>query len=133
VTFHDLVRDVRKVKCVECRDDRYDCLHVVIEKDDLRAITPLFQDYFGTALKAPDAWSSHRARRYAAPFRGIRVDQTFYCADHGGPVFDCAMVWPWKDGHLLTVKIIRSDREVLEPKMSGWVQKIRNLFVSHNP
>ncbi len=104
MTYPELIEEIKKVKLLEKRVDSPGLLEVVINQEQLNALTLVLQGYFGPALKPAGQAPSREANAYSAAYGGIQKNQTLYYLD-GGTVNHCALLWPWSDGKWITVKI----------------------------
>lgn len=100
-----LLTDIKAVKFNEIRSNTPEYFEGVIHRDTLGQLTGCLEKYFGSALKPADQAPSSEAKKAAEPYGGIWKGQTlYYC--RSGQTADCAMLWPWGDGILITLKLI---------------------------
>ena len=110
MNFREFLDEVQKIKPEELRVRTESSLEVVASKDHLGKINPVLETYFGPAFKPQGRRPTRESDRYSSPYGGIRRDQTLYFReDEEG--FAIAMLWPWKNGVSVTVKIIRGQIE----------------------
>jgi len=124
MTFIELIAEVKKLKCEEQRVHSEGLLEVVIAKDDMEPLHKVLLAYFGSSLKPEGQAPSGEAKRQAAPYGGIRKDQTMYFRHEGG-FSECALLWPWGSGTRITVKIIQDRSSSTEGDGKGF---LANLF-----
>lgn len=104
MTYAELVEETKKLKAWEKRVDSPDILEIVISQELMNSLTRLLENYFGIPFKPAQQAPSREASAYSAPYGGIQKNQTLYFRD-AGTVSHCALLWPWSDGKLITVKI----------------------------
>jgi hypothetical protein len=128
MNFPELVTSIKKLRMEEVRVDTRELYEFVIHKETLTDLTVLLEGYFGSALKPAGQWASKEAKEVTAPFRGIRRDQTLYYAAEGA-MFNCALLWPWSNGMMVTVKIINGKRTGFQAPPAGlWAKMKSTLF-----
>ena len=104
MTYAELVEETKKMKLWEKRIDSPDLLEVVVSREIAGDLSKTLENYFGPPFKSAEQSPSREANAYSAPYGGIQKSQTLYYRDEG--VFSqCALLWPWSDGKLITVKI----------------------------
>jgi hypothetical protein len=106
MTFEELLREVRKIKCEEKRKETDDYHEVVVANAHLDALTTLLKSYFGQPFKPEGQQPSAKADTYSEPYGGVQTGQTMYVHMNGKAV-ELAILWPWGSGLSTTVKIIR--------------------------
>ena len=106
MTFEELLREVKKIKCQEMRAHQENYLEVVVAKPELEAVTTVLQSYFSLPLKPAGEHPSKEANAYSEPYGGIQSNQTMYFRKNE-TASDLAFLWPWGSGTAITVKIIR--------------------------
>ena len=110
VTYIELLTKIEKIPVAESRIDSVKIKEFVIKSDFVTELHLVFQDFFGSDFKAPGEDPSPVDKRRAAPWGGIRGDQTLYYLEKEG-YSHCAMLWPWNDGRRYTVKIAQNRME----------------------
>ena len=106
MTFEELLREVRKIKCEENREQTDDYHEVVVANVRLDAVTNLLKSYFGLPFKPEGQPPSAQADTYSESYGGVQTGQTLYVHANGKGV-ELAILWPWGSGLSTTVKIIR--------------------------
>lgn len=104
ITFGEFLQQVKKVPIDEKRADLPDWLEVVLDKNQWNVLRPILEDYFGVPVKPQGQAPSIEERKITEDFGGIRPNQTLYRTERAGVRY-VAMLWPWEDGNLITVKI----------------------------
>ena len=105
--FAEFLQEVNKIQCQEKRTQTPDYVEVVVAKTHWEVMDKVLQDYFGPPLKPQGQNPSRDADRCAKPYGGVRRDQTLYFKK--SETRSCAaLLWPWGNGTLTTLKIIRS-------------------------
>ena len=106
MTFEELLGKIKKIKCDELRNVEDNYLEVVIAKSEVEPMTSVLQSFFGSPLKPEGEAPSGDANKASRAYGGIRRDQTMY--HHKSATYsEVALLWPWGDGMLVTVKVIR--------------------------
>lgn len=124
MTFPEFLEELQKLKKEEQRAQEPDYLEVVIAKEALEPLGKALAAYFGPPLKPAGDAPSGEATQRAAPYGGIRKDQTMYFRQDAD-LEECAFLWPWGSGARITVKVIRAKQADLK---SGWDGFLENLF-----
>jgi len=109
MTYTKLLEEVKKLKIEETRTDSFEMLEFVIHRDSLSQLNRILESYFDQPLKPPNEKPSRLVVKYTSPYGGIRQDQTFYFRECD-TVLNFALLWPWGDGTLVTVKIIQDQK-----------------------
>lgn len=117
--FAELLTQVQKLKCEEQRVQTVDYLEVVMAKEGLESLHRVLEAYFGAPFKPEGHAPSREASQFAAPYGGIRKEQTMYFRQTGG-VEECAFLWPWGSGTRITVKLILASSSGVEEKGKGF-------------
>jgi hypothetical protein len=109
MTYTKLLEKVKKLKIEETRTDSFEMLEFVIHRDYLSQLNGILESYFDQPLKPPNEKPSRLVDKYASSYGGIRQGQTFYFRECD-TVLNFALLWPWGDGILVTVKIIQDQK-----------------------
>ncbi len=109
MTYAKFLEEVKKLKIEETRTDSLEMLEFVIHKDYLSQLNQVLESYFDQPLKPSNEKPSRLVDKYASPYGGVRQGQTFYFKDCD-TVLNFALLWPWGDGTLVTVKIIQDQK-----------------------
>ena len=107
MTFQDFLAQIQTIKIEESRIQTEDYFEAVISKGCLDSLHKILIAYFGPPLKPEGRSPSGEANRHAKPYGGIRKVQTMYFRrdeDHS----ECALLWPWRSGACITIKVIQS-------------------------
>ncbi len=110
MTYPEFIEEIKKIKFWEKRVDSPNLLEFVVSQENLNALTPLLQNYFGLPLKPAGHAPSREANAYSAAYGGIQKSQTLYYVDSGASTH-CALLWPWSDGKLITVKVVQVQKK----------------------
>ena len=105
--FQQLLSEIQKLRLEEQRAQTEDYLEAVISKESLDSLHMVLTAYFGPPLKPEGQAPSGQIQQQAAPFGGIRKDQTMYARQEGSH-FAYAVLWPWGSGVRITLKVVRS-------------------------
>ena len=100
-----LIESIKKLPLEEIRTDSPEGFEFVIKKTAFKKLDPLLQSFFGKVFKDAGQEPTQEATRLTAPYGGIYENQTLYVKQDAACIF-LAMIWPWGDGVLATVKII---------------------------
>ena len=106
ITYNQLLNRIKKVPVFENRINQPFMQEFVISFDSIIPLHLIFQKYFGEDFKAPGAVPTLVDKKHSATWGGIREYQTLYYREREG-YSNCAMLWPWEEGRLCTVKIVR--------------------------
>ncbi len=104
MTYPELLEEVKKIEFREKRAEMPGFLEFVVSKESLSPLTGTLEIFFGHPFKPANQSPSHEASTYSAPYGGIQKNQTLYYREADGATH-CALLWPWSDGKLITVKI----------------------------
>jgi hypothetical protein len=107
MTFQEFLIQIQIIKLEELRIQTEEYFEAVISKACLDSLHEVLKAYFGPPLKPEGHQPSGEANRQAKPYGGIRKVQTMYFRrdqDHT----ECALLWPWKSGASITIKVIQS-------------------------
>ncbi|NTV30226.1 MAG: hypothetical protein HGA80_09120 [Candidatus Omnitrophica bacterium] len=107
MTFAELLRAVRQVKCEESRTQNDGYCEVVVATAGLAEVTDLLRRYFGEPFKPQGKKPSGEASAYAAPYGGVYDGQTLYVRQDGSAA-ELALLWPWGSGLSVTIKLART-------------------------
>ena len=106
LTYNQLMNKVDKVPVFETRIDGPQIKEFVISFDNIMSIHVIFQKFFGPDFKAPGETPTRIDKKNSAFWGGVRRNQTLYFRENEDYA-NCAMLWPWEEGRLCTVKIVR--------------------------
>ncbi|OGW79238.1 MAG: hypothetical protein A2Z83_06835 [Omnitrophica bacterium GWA2_52_8] len=107
MTFKSLIAELAGKQCQEVREKTADYLELVFANDQLAAAEPALAAYFGQPLKPAGKVPTDEARRHAAPYGGVRPNQTLYYKSEGSQSI-AALLWPWSSGTVTTLKVFRT-------------------------
>lgn len=122
MTFREALEKIKKLKCEEKRTQTEEYLEVVVPKETLPELHKVLTDYFGAPFKPEGQYASAEADRYSKPYGGIQKNQMLYFrkGDQGN---ELALLWPWGNGTLITVKVIQETAKLqteISAKQSFW-------------
>ena len=104
--FSDLKTLIKPVRFDALRLDCDNYFEAVILKEELAKLTVRLENFFGTPAWPSKERLSFSVQEKIRGFGGIMPGQTlYYRRKENDTVF--AMLWPWKDGERVTVKIIQ--------------------------
>ena len=101
----ELVQEIKKLPLEEIRNDSEEGFEFVIKRAAFKKLDPLLQSFFGKVFKDAGQKPDQEATNLTASYGGIYDNQTLYLKKDSQSIF-LAMIWPWNDGVLATVKII---------------------------
>jgi len=127
MNLEELVLDLTQVPLDETRKRTGDYFEVVVTVDSLDSIEYTLRKYFGAPKKAEGKWPDREAKYLTQEHGGIRGAQTlYYTADKNDAYL--AMIWPWSDGMLATVKIVKTvPKPPLPPQKSLWSRMVQGV------
>ena len=67
------------------------------------------KNFFGAPVKPFGSKPTAKDQKWTAAYGGIFKNQALYCLEEEAAI-NLAMIWPWTDGMLLTVKIIQEPK-----------------------
>jgi len=106
MTFAELLENLKKLEFQETRTDDHDRLEFVLATSLLEKLNGTLGSFFGPAIKMAGKNPSGEQNEMAKEFGGIMKNQTLYSAQENHASF-VAMIWPWSNGELATVKIFQ--------------------------
>ncbi len=104
MTFSELVRDIEALDLHEVRKNSDGYFEFVISVSAEKELYPLFESYFGPPFKPRHVAPNKLAQAYTYDYGGIEKHQVLYYIERQG-LSHCAMIWPWNNGQLATVKV----------------------------
>lgn len=115
IPYAKLLEEAKNLPILELRADDAEEVEFVLKVAQLDQLGTLLQGFFGEPLKPKGQVPNKEAEDLTEPFGGIRDNQTLYHIKYNGR--SCfAMIWPWGDGKLATVKICRAKNPILDGK-----------------
>jgi len=121
--YRKLTEDVKKLKLETIRTDSPDLLEFVLAKESIPHLEKTLAAFFGPPLKPSDLRTSKKLRDHVSPHGGIRAGQSLYFSE-GEELLYFAMIWPWSDGALATVKIISEEKSETGPSSQSLLGRI---------
>ena len=106
MTFLNLLAKIKAFPIKEKRFEQPNFLEVVILTKDLEAFSRLLENYFGPPVKPLGEIPAGRWSLLAEEVGGVRQNQTLYGQEEESAIY-LAMIWPWGDKTLATVKVIQ--------------------------
>lgn len=128
LSYQQLLANVKKINFHESRVDSADFLEFVINRCDLDELTAQLDAYFGPAAKPAGEEALQQHKKLTDPFGGISKNQILYCRTEKDKT-ECAMIWPWQNSELVTVKIVQYQTQ--NPELlnkSAWWKVWDRLF-----
>jgi len=122
MTFQEFIDQILTIRIEESRAQTNEYFEAVISKEGLDALHKILAEYFGPPLKPEGAAPSLKAKQIAAPYGGIRKEQTMYFRQNGEHA-ECALLWPWGSGARITIKVSQA-KDSGSGGMFGWLNKI---------
>jgi len=113
MTFEMLRQSIKglPLKCV--RNDYEDFLECVIHEKDLTRLNAMLESFYGPPVKTANQKSSPENDRLCALHGGIRENQVLYVKKIE-TILSLAMLWPWCDCPLITVKLYHKPEDMLD-------------------
>ena len=104
--FEKIKGELKQVNIEELRLDHDNYFEAVIIKEELDKLKGLLESFFGMPAFPSKNGLTQEMRQATSDAGGIMAGQTLYYSDRDADVI-FAMLWPWKDGRHITVKIIK--------------------------
>ena len=104
MTFTELIKEVQALPLKEVRTQTHDYFECVIPVESEKSLYAVLENYFGPPFKPRNVDPSPEAQRYSCNYGGIEKNQIMYYVEKES-FSNCALIWPWRDGKLATVKI----------------------------
>lgn len=129
MSFEEIVDAVKSVKTDQRTVLSEGYFEVIIRWTDAENVSKIFEKFFGKATKPAGEYPSPLALSLSAPYGGIRQNQVMFSRVDGETLY-LAMLWPWSDGMLITVKVIKGKNPgpALEENVSIWEKIFQTLF-----
>ncbi len=103
--FNEIRKELEGVVFDNLRIDDHNYFEAVVVTNELAKLMASLRRLFGSPVWPSKNRLLIQAQEITKAFGGIRPGQTLYSWSQGkDAVF--TMLWPWKDGHRTTVKII---------------------------
>lgn len=109
LTYDQLMKKIDNFPVFESRINRPLMKEFVIPFDSIMRLHLIFQKYFGPDFKAPGESPTVTDKKRSALWGGIRQNQTLYFRE-SEEYSNCAMLWPWEEGRLCTVKVVQQNK-----------------------
>jgi len=129
MSFEEFTNRIKSLDFTEIRENSSDLFEFVTSTGQEELLKHELINYFDSPLKPPEDRPSKIAKKYAAPFGGIRHGQTLYCKENGD-ILQLAFLWPWDDGESVTVKIFRVEKSFFEQQSEGLLKRIIRKILS---
>ena len=104
MSFEELVLQLKAIPFDELRKQYEGYFEFVLSNQHLKHLYPVLEKYFGTPFKPAGLSPTKQAEDITKKYGGIQKQQTLYFLQQNGDA-SCAMLWPWNDGHRVTVKL----------------------------
>ena len=105
MNFSELTAGIKRQPVKQTRSDDEDYLEVVVEVTSLDKFRPVLESFLGASLKpagvSPDP---KKVPPLIDTLGGVQSNQTLYYRKEAG-VESYAMIWPWGNGQLATLRI----------------------------
>lgn len=101
------LEELKKVPFLELRSDDPDCFELVVKVSEMSKVNAVLETFFGKAIKPKGEKVSEDAKKKAAPYGGVRDDQSLYYVA-AEELYFYSLIWPWANGQSATVKVIRA-------------------------
>lgn len=103
-SFSDIVSRLEKLPLHEVRKNTFGYFEFVIAIKNEKELYPIFELFFGPPFKPRNVNPDEKSKKITYNYGGIEKQQVLYYCEADG-VSSCAMIWPWNNGELATVKI----------------------------
>ena len=107
MSFDTLVEELKRLPAEQVRYDFTNYLEFVIDTRCVKDLCPILESHLGPPLKTAGKEPSQEAKKCTDQLGGIEKNQVLYYL-RGGVFSQCAMLWPWEDKNLVTVKVAQS-------------------------
>jgi hypothetical protein len=104
--FNAIRKDMKMFSFESLRTDCDNFFEGVIIQQELDKLNGQLKNLLGDPVYPSEEKLPHKIRQSVDGFGGIMPGQTLYYKDLGADTI-LAMLWPWKDGQRITVKIIQ--------------------------
>ena len=112
MNFSDLAVQIKKSPIKQTRSDDADYLEVVVEVTSLDKFRPILESFLGASLKPAGVNPDPKiVPPLIDTLGGIQSNQTLYYRKDAG-VESYAMIWPWGNGQLATLRIGQARSQV---------------------
>jgi len=126
-----LIHELTRIPLDEMRKKTGDYCELVVALEDLTPVEDILDKYFGPAKKLEGKSPDRESTYLAQDFGGVRKNQILYYKEEDKTAV-CALIWPWGDGVLATVKVARYPKKPpLPPEESLW-SKVVHTFSGHS-
>ena len=127
MSFPELLSNLRKQELQELRAHTDDYFEAVVSMSTLVTVEDVLMSHFGVPVKPAGVSASGEANRYSKPYGGIRKQQTMYykAKDNG---HECAFLWPWGCGTLVTLKVILNESAPSASQSEEKVSWLKSLW-----
>ncbi len=123
MTFQEFLNSIQTIRIEESRAQTNEYFEAVIAKEGLDALHKILAQYFGPPIKPEGSAPSLKVKYIAAPYGGIRKEQTMYFHKTGDHA-ECALLWPWGSGARITIKVSQSKEAGSERSFSRFFKKL---------
>jgi hypothetical protein len=109
MTYSECIKEIKKIHLDSVRNDTPDYFEFVTRTDLIENISGILVNFFGSVTKPANTSPSKETVKHAAPYGGIRKDQTlFYLEDDSSSYL--TMFWPWGNNVSITVKMFMNPK-----------------------
>ena len=93
----ELIEEIKKSITLEIRQDSKESLEAVVTKEGLERLQSILSKHLGPAIKeaGKKAEIPKHLQSLVDSFRGLRIEQSFYCRQEGTQLIHAAL-WPWE-------------------------------------
>lgn len=110
MNLSDVVAEMKKLKPEEIRSQEAGFFEFVVHVELSSQLETVLERFFGAPLKPAGVAPSVEVNRSVAAYGGIRREQTLYYVEDE-KTYCYAMIWPWQNRILLTVKIVQNPKK----------------------
>ncbi len=98
----NLTAEIKKIQFEEIRFTTEDLFEGVVAQNNFAALESALILFFGPAIKPKGKKPTPQDEQCSTPQGGVRANQVLYVKDH-----HACLLWPWKNGQQLTIKIYK--------------------------
>ena len=102
--LQEIISEVKKLRYEEVRNDSSRLFEFVIRADRTSELCSVLERHFGPPWKPAGENPTQEMNERVLIYGGVRKDQTLYYSKQNN-ASNYAMLWPWANGILITVKI----------------------------
>lgn len=102
--FNEITTEVKNIGLDNTRIDNEGYFEAVVKKDSVGKVAQVLEGILGKPAWPAKCKLSKETNKMLKNYGGLRKGQTLFFLSKGG-ISLFAMLWPWRDGERITVKI----------------------------